>query len=143
MAYPIKNGENRVTCAYGVKGPQWQSGWHQGVDFGGPIGEDVFAVANGVVVGVGIWGSAFGKDAVVIKHKFRVRSYYCVYAHMGVHSVKVGDKVKIGQKVGEIGVEGNSGGPHVHFEAQKTPYWQVGGGVNPKWILSYRSRKKK
>lgn len=142
MAYPTKK-TRRVTCPYGVRGPQWMSGWHQGVDIGAPIGDPVFAVADGTVVGVGIWGSAFGKDAVVVHHKFRVRSYYCVYAHMSAHSVRAGDRVKLGQKIGEVGVEGNSSsGPHLHFEAQKTAHWQVGGGVNPKWMLSFKGKGK-
>ena len=139
MAYPIRNGANRITCAYGTEGKVWISGWHQGVDFGAPVGEAVHAVANGVVVGVGIWGSAFGEDAVVIRHRFRVRSYYCVYAHMSKHTVKTGDRVKLGQKVGEVGTKGMKvTGPHLHFEAQKTARWQIGGGVDPKWMFMYK-----
>jgi murein DD-endopeptidase MepM/ murein hydrolase activator NlpD len=141
MAWPTKK-IRRVTCPYGTKGSQWLSGWHQGVDIGAPIGDPVFAAANGVVVGVGIWGPAFGKDAVVIRHKFRLRSFYCVYGHMSAHTVVAGEFVKLGQKVGEVGVEGNAhSGPHLHFEAQKTANWQVGGGVNPRWMLTYRGVK--
>jgi murein DD-endopeptidase MepM/ murein hydrolase activator NlpD len=140
MAWPTRK-DRRVTCPYGTKGTVWASGWHQGVDIGAPIGDPVFAVSKGVVIGVGIWGSAFGKDAVVIRHKFRLRSFYCVYGHMSAHTVKTGDVVKLGQKVGEVGVRGNaSTGPHLHFEAQKTATWQVGGGVNPKWLLAYRGK---
>ena len=138
MAYPTRGGKFRVSCPFGVKGPQWMSGWHQGIDFAGPEGEPVFAVADGVVLGAGIWGSAFGKDAVVIKHKFRFRSYYCVYGHMSASLVKAGQSVKLGQQVGKIGKEGNASGPHLHFEMQKTPRWTVGGGIDPKWALRYK-----
>lgn len=39
------------------------------------------------------------------------------YAHMITPSVyKVGDKVEVGDKLGEIGNSGTSSGPHLHFE---------------------------
>ena len=34
-----------------------------------------------------------------------------------------------GQKVAEVGVEGNSGGPHVHVEGQRTKFWKPNGGT--------------
>jgi murein DD-endopeptidase MepM/ murein hydrolase activator NlpD len=139
MAYPVKNPV--VTCAYGVKGDQWMSGWHQGVDFGAPVGAPVFAVADGVVVSVGKQGSALGQYSPTIKHKFRLRTLYCTYAHVSKSHVKAGDVVKLGQHIADVGVEGNAkSGSHLHFEAQKTRFWQVGGGVNPFWLLRYKGR---
>lgn len=124
--YPVK--KVKITCDFGVKGSQWMSGQHQGYDFGGRIGTDVFAVADGKVIGIAIWGSAFGKHAPVIKHG-KVFPRYVIYGHMRMTTVKVGQKVSKGDKVGEIGVEGNSGGPHLHIEGQKTPWWRPNGGV--------------
>jgi len=124
--YPVK--KVKITCDYGVKGDQWMSGSHQGYDFGGRVGTDVFAIANGTVVGVGIWGSAFGKYAPVIKHG-TLFPRYVVYGHVRMSTVHTGQKVKIGQKIAEIGVEGNSGGPHVHVEGQRTKWWKPSGGV--------------
>ena len=140
MAWPLKK-TRRVTCAYGVRGPQWMSGWHQGIDIGAPVGDPVYAVADGVVVGVGIWGPNLGRFSPVVHHRFRFRSYYCVYAHVSTSYVQIGDKVRLGQHIADVGVEGNSGGPHLHFEAQKTSRWQIGGGVNPRWMLAYRGNK--
>jgi len=42
---------------------------------------------------------------------------YAVYAHIKLNSiqVKVGDRVKKGQVLAELGNTGNSGGPHLHF----------------------------
>jgi murein DD-endopeptidase MepM/ murein hydrolase activator NlpD len=141
MAYPIKNP--KVTCAYGVKGPQWISGWHQGVDFGAPVGTPVYAVADGVVTSVGKQGPNLGKFSPTIKHKFRFRTYYCTYAHVLKSYVKAGDYVKMGQHIADVGLEGVSSGPHLHFEAQSTPFWQVGKGVNPKWIFRYKGKPSK
>lgn len=139
--YPIKNP--KVTCEYGVKGPQWMSGWHQGVDFGAPVGTPVYAVADGIVTSVGAQGPALGKFSPTIKHKFRFKTYYCTYAHVKKSYVKAGDIVKMGQHIADVGVEGNAkSGPHLHFEAQPTAFWQVGKGVNPKWIFHYKGKKK-
>jgi len=140
MAYPIKNP--KVTCEYGVAGSQWSAGYHQGVDFGAPVGTPVFAVADGIVTSVGKQGPALGKFSPTIKHKFHFFTYYCTYAHVRKSYVKAGDIVKIGQHIADVGVEGNTGGPHLHFEAQKTPFWKIYGGVNPKWIFKYKGKKK-
>ena len=141
MAYPV--ARPHVTCSYGVKGTQWMIGWHQGVDFGGSIGTPVYAVADGIVTSVGAQGPALGRFSPTIKHRFRFKSYYCTYAHVSKSYIKAGDLVKIGQHIADIGVEGNAhSGSHLHFEAQKTLYWKMGGSVDPKWIFKYRGKKK-
>jgi len=141
MAYPVKNPH--VTCEYGVKGNQWMSGWHQGVDFGASVGTPIYAVADGIVTSVGAQGPNLGKFSPTIKHKFRFRTYFCTYAHVKKSYVKAGDIVKIGQHIADVGLEGLSSGPHLHFEAQPTPFWQVGKGVNPKWIFRYKGKTAK
>ena len=136
MAWPLKK-TRRVTCPYGTKGSVWMSGWHQGVDIGAPVGDPVFAAADGVVVGVDIWGSAFGKFSPVVKHG----KWYTVYAHVSKCYVKAGDKVTLGQRIADVGIEGNAhSGSHLHFEIQPTPNWQVGGSRNPKFLLAYTGR---
>jgi len=40
------------------------------------------------------------------------------YAHMNALSVKVGDRVYKGQKIGEIGRTGKVTGVHLHFEVR-------------------------
>jgi murein DD-endopeptidase MepM/ murein hydrolase activator NlpD len=133
MAWPLKK-TRKVTCPYGKKGTQWKSGWHQGVDIGAPVGDPVYAAADGEVIGVGIWGSSFGKFSPVIKHG----KWYTIYAHVGKCHVKKGDKVKLGQHIADIGLEGLSSGPHLHFEIQDKGIWTPGGSKDPKWLLAYK-----
>jgi len=135
MAWPTKK-TRRVTCPYGTPGSQWMSGHHQGVDIGAPVGDPVFAAANGTVVGVGIWGSSFGKFSPVIRHG----KWYTIYAHVEKCYVKKGDKVTLGQHIADVGVEGNSGGPHLHFEIQDKGIWTPNGSKNPKFLLAYTGR---
>ena len=130
--YPVKKPV--LTCGFHVKGPQWASGFHQGYDFAGRQGTPVYAMADGVVTGVGIWGSAFGKFSPVIKHG-KILPKYVVYAHVRTVFVHAGDKVKRGQKIAEIGVEGNSSGPHLHVEGQLTKWWKPNGGTRLNYLF--------
>ncbi len=62
------------------------------------------------------WG-----NFVIIKHS---EYLYSSLNHLkpGSIPIKVGDKVKSGQKVGEAGNSGRSPYPHLHFQFQATPY---------------------
>lgn len=89
--------------------------WHQGIDFStGESGEDVFAVAAGVVAYAGD-KPGFGK-MVQIDHG---NGFQTLYAHDQKILVKVGDVVKKGQVIALSGSTGRSSGPHVHFEVHK------------------------
>jgi murein DD-endopeptidase MepM/ murein hydrolase activator NlpD len=45
--------------------------------------------------------------------------FQTLYAHLKAYNVKVGDSVAKGQKIGEVGITGNSSGPHLHFEIRQ------------------------
>ena len=57
-----------------------------------------------------------GGNSIIIRHS---SGMYSLYAHLKPHSIKVkiGDKVKVGQKIAKMGDTGNSDGMHLHFEA--------------------------
>jgi murein DD-endopeptidase MepM/ murein hydrolase activator NlpD len=83
---------------------------HDGIDLAGPIGSPIVAVGDGVVVeagpaeGFGLW--------VAIKH---ANGDYSIYGHMYRYYVKVGQHVRAGQHIADIGNNGRSTGPHLHF----------------------------
>ena len=85
--------------------------YHKGVDFAGSAGEDVVAVAAGVVTWSGE-RSGYG-NLVEINHG---DGYVTRYAHNERTLVKVGDTVKRGETIALMGSTGHSTGPHVHFE---------------------------
>jgi murein DD-endopeptidase MepM/ murein hydrolase activator NlpD len=95
---------------------------HKGIDFPGKQGQDVVAVAAGVVTRSEVAGG-YG-NLVEIRHSggFSTR-----YAHNKKNIVQEGDVVEKGQTIALLGSTGRSTGPHVHFEVRKD-----GEPVNPK-----------
>lgn len=126
----------KVTCKYGVKGTMWKSGWHQGIDYGCPVGTAVYSPVSGTVVKEGrAWGRAFGSHQVVIRFRKGLRYYYVGLMHMKAERITVGQKVKAGQRVGTSGADGNVSGPHLHMEVQPLAYWQAGKSVDPAKVI--------
>jgi len=94
---------------------------HRGVDFAGKAGDEIVAVADGVVT----WSSdryGFG-NLVEINHG---NGYSTRYAHNAQNLVAVGDEVHKGQTVALMGETGRATGPNLHFEVLKN-----GQRVNP------------
>lgn len=101
---------------YHKAGSSWSKGYHTGVDFPVPTGTSVKSVAAGKVVTAG-WGGSFGYQ-VVVRHS---DGRYSQYAHLSAISVKSGQTVGAGQRIGRSGSTGNSSGPHLHFEVRTGP----------------------
>ncbi|MBQ0826038.1 transglycosylase family protein [Streptomyces tagetis] len=110
--------------SYRSSGSSWSKGYHTGVDFPVPTGTSVKAVAAGRVVSAG-WGGSFGYQ-VVVRH---ADGRYSQYAHLSAISVKEGQSVGSGQRIGRSGSTGNSTGPHLHFEVRTGPGF--GSDVDP------------
>ncbi|MEU8892792.1 transglycosylase family protein [Streptomyces sp. NPDC048442] len=109
---------------YRAAGSSWSKGYHTGVDFPVPTGTSVKAVAPGSVVSAGYAGS-YGYQ-VVIRH---ADGKYSQYAHLSAFTVREGQKVDSGQRIGRSGSTGNSTGPHLHFEVRTGPGF--GSDVDP------------
>ncbi|MEU0407563.1 transglycosylase family protein [Streptomyces griseorubiginosus] len=109
---------------YHKAGSSWSKGYHTGVDFAVPTGTTVKAVAAGQVVASG-WGGSFGYQ-VVVRHG---DGRYTQYAHLSAISVKSGQTVGAGQRIGRSGSTGNSTGPHLHFEVRTGPGF--GSDIDP------------
>jgi murein DD-endopeptidase MepM/ murein hydrolase activator NlpD len=84
---------------------------HKGVDFAGNLGDEVVAVAAGVVTWAGL-RPGYGK-LVEISHGNGITTRY---AHNERALVKIGDTVTRGEPIALMGSSGRSTGPHVHFE---------------------------
>lgn len=94
---------------------------HTGIDFAGKHGDEIVAVADGVVT----WsGDRYGYGVMVeINHG---NGYSTRYAHNSENLVAVGDEVRKGQVVARMGETGRATGPNLHFEVLRN-----GSRVNP------------
>lgn len=100
----------------------WSGSVHKGTDIAKSGGCNIVAAQSGKVIvasGNGAYNGGYG-NYVIIDHgtKDGVR-YTTVYAHMKSVSVKKGDVVVKGQKIGYMGSTGWSTGTHLHFEIRR------------------------
>lgn len=86
--------------------------FHGGLDLISQQGEDVVAAADGVVKEVTHSSKGLG-NVVSIDHG---DGYVTRYAHLENTRVTRGQKVVKGQKIGQVGMSGNSFAPHLHYE---------------------------
>jgi lipoprotein NlpD len=93
----------------------------KGVDISGELGQPVLAAADGRVVYAGGGLRGYG-ELIIVKHNKR---YLSAYAHNNRILVKEGDKVKIGQRIAEMGSTGTES-VRLHFEIRRD-----GKPVNP------------
>jgi murein DD-endopeptidase MepM/ murein hydrolase activator NlpD len=117
--------DGRFTSGFGGR---WGT-VHQGVDLAAPIGTPIYALTDGVVEEAGT-ASGFGLW-VVLRHPDGTRT---VYGHVNRIFVEVGQRVKAGEEIAEVGNRGHSTGPHLHFEV-----WQRDGTkINPApWLQEH------
>ena len=114
---------------------------HHGVEFLNKFGTPVHAAADGVVQFAGPdkeamyspWKNFYG-NVVVIRHADEIST---LYAHLSKVDVQVGDQVKAGYLIGEVGQSGVATGSHLHFEVRRggegTDYFST---QNPElWLI--------
>lgn len=118
--------------------------YHYGLDIGGSEGQvDVVAATDGLVVSSGkevLPGHA--KDTPVqprydVVYLIDPRGWYYRYSHLKTIDVKVGQELRIGDKIGLLGKEGGSGGwSHLHFDItsrQPSGKWGIQEGYAFLW----------
>ena len=96
-------------------------GWHEGLDFGAPVGTPVRAPAAGLVVCAG-WFGNYGQ-LVEIDHG---NGLVTRYGHLSRLLVKLGERIEREDLVGLVGTTGRSNAPHLHYEVHL-----YGQPVNP------------
>ncbi len=121
----------------------YKNQYHNGVDIAGPIGTDIYAAEDGIVVLTGNQDlycphAAYGKF-IVIRH---YNGLTTIYGHLSQILTSVGAQIKRGDLIGYMGKTGWATGPHVHFTVWSTPTYTVrstrscgpmpvGGDLNP------------
>lgn len=108
---------------------------HNGIDLvnGNPT-TPIYASAAGEVVIAGSYPEWYG-NYVVIKH---LDGLYTGYAHQSQLRVSVGDTVKQGQQIGNMGTTGPSTGPHLHFQFFTNGPWPSNSDfINPREHINF------
>jgi murein DD-endopeptidase MepM/ murein hydrolase activator NlpD len=99
--------------------------FHDGLDIANDSGTKIVAAGSGIVTYSG-WNGGYGR-VIIISHGY---GYKSVYAHNRKNLVAVGERVKKGQVIAELGNTGRSTGPHLHFEV-----YYKGNKIDPLKIL--------
>lgn len=107
--------EGTITSNYGMRTHPIKGGrrQHQGIDIAAAKGTPISSVLPGKVIFAGEQ-RGYG-NIVYVDHG---NGTVTRYAHMSAISVKKGQAVSKGTKLGEVGSTGNSTGNHLHFEVR-------------------------
>ena len=121
-----RNGQHLLAFEQPIKGARLSSAFgprthpvhgslrmHNGVDFAAPEGASVHATRSGRVAFAGPRGG-YGM-MVEIEHARNIRT---IYAHLSSveDTLKVGQQVSSGERIGRVGSTGTSTAPHLHYE---------------------------
>ncbi len=122
---PVNNKDlKRMASGFGYRtDPIYKTTkFHAGMDFASPVGTEIYATGDGVVVRADADASGYGNH-VRINHGY---GYLTLYGHMSKINVRPGQRVHRGDIIGFVGNTGKSVGPHLHYEVHKN-----GQPINP------------
>lgn len=107
----------RISSYFGVRTDPFTGAlkMHEGMDFSGSVGTDIYATGDGVVVYANYSREGYG-SIIIIDHGY---GYSTRYAHLNKILVTEGQQVKRGEVIGLMGNTGRSKGPHLHYEVRK------------------------
>jgi murein DD-endopeptidase MepM/ murein hydrolase activator NlpD len=100
---------------------------HHGADFANPIGTSIRAVADGIIRVSGddalqVYGARDDFYGLVIiqelDRKLEGEPILVAYGHLSQLAVQPGQRVAVGDKLGEVGMSGVAMGPHLHLEVR-------------------------
>lgn len=127
---PVRSGYMSSNYGYRTDPFTGRAAFHGGIDFAGPVGTHVFAVAPGIVTWAGE-KTGYGQ-LVEISHGDGVTTRY---AHASRLVAKVGDLVAKDQLIAYMGSTGRSTGSHLHYEVLRN-----GKHVDPSTYIAQARR---
>lgn len=122
----VKPVSGKITSCFGAREVIFEGvdSYHTGTDIAAKTGTKVVSSIKGKVTRA-TYNKYNGNFVEVTNGDIAT-----IYCHLSEISVKVGDSVKSGTKIGEVGSTGLSTGPHLHFEVVYD-----GTKVDPELIL--------
>ncbi len=133
LGAPVK--KVRITSPFGERTDPFLKtpAMHSGIDFGGKEGTPLYVTAPGKVIQAGRRGD-YGL-CVEVDHGL---GFSTLYSHLSKVSVKKGDIIEEGTKVGLAGSTGRSTGPHLHYEVR-----HYSRALNPYAFVKVENKDKK
>lgn len=135
-----------ITTPYGKRGSSWScgedssgKGIHTGADFAAPVGTPVYACIAGDIRWRS-YGSAFGSHQFAISpdsgEPYGAGEVF--YAHTRTRLAD-GTRVEVGQRIAEVGTEGNVTGPHLHLEFHPSTkgVWSCAVHADPAPVIAH------
>ena len=107
---------------------------HQGQDLAADEGTPIVAPRGGVVEVVEFQAGGAG-HYVVLDGEGEDHDYVFMHMRDGSVPVAVGQRVRTGQRIGEVGSTGSSSGPHLHFEIWVGGWYTGGSPIDPLPLL--------
>jgi murein DD-endopeptidase MepM/ murein hydrolase activator NlpD len=104
-----------ITAGFGERMDPFsgEGAFHPGVDIAAPVGTDVEAAGDGLILEAGR-DAGYGK-CILIDHGDGITT---LYGHLSNVFVVVGEQVKRGEIIGTVGITGRTTGPHLHYEVR-------------------------
>ena len=111
-ATPIMPTKGYISSGFGVRTHpiSRKTDFHTGIDIAAPQSQTIVAAYPGEVLEVG-QSMIYGNFVILSHNNVKTK-----YAHCENVNVKVGTKVRQGEKIATVGSTGISTGPHLHFE---------------------------
>ena len=108
----VRPARGPITSGYGYRNDPFTGlrKFHNGIDIANQRGTPVVAAMSGTVVKAGYNGN-YGRY-LILRH---AEGFQTLYAHLDKALVTVGDRIRQGQQVGEMGNTGYSSEDHLHF----------------------------
>ncbi|MBT6842311.1 MAG: M23 family metallopeptidase [Candidatus Melainabacteria bacterium] len=123
MVFPLKG---QISSDYGERSHpiSGHSHFHNGIDIAAEQGAAIRMPYSGRVAYVGKV-AGFGDNTVIVAHDNQVQPdgkiLYSVFGHNDNVFVQAGEHVSQGEIFATVGNEGNSTGPHLHWETRVAP----------------------
>ena len=114
---PVVVENPRISSGFGIRRDPFtgRRQFHNGIDYPGRIGTPIVATADGVIDRIDR-NNRLGWY-VAIAHGYGLRT---VYGHLNRKPpIAVGDRVKRGEKIGEMGRTGRATASHLHYSVSK------------------------
>ncbi len=110
---PVRTGYYSSNFGWRIDPFTGENAMHEGVDFVADVGTPIYASAGGVVAYASM-NPSYG-NMVEIDHGNEIVTRY---GHCSKLLVRVGQVVRRGEKIAEVGSTGRSTGNHLHFEVR-------------------------